>query len=59
MCFAGDSLLRRNCQVYDLGLIEYQQALTIQEKLLDLRKSGVITDALLLLQHPSVFTIGR
>ncbi|MDD5082276.1 MAG: lipoyl(octanoyl) transferase LipB [Dehalococcoidales bacterium] len=51
--------MRRNCQVYDLGLIEYQQALTIQEKLLDLRKSGAITDALLLLQHPSVFTIGR
>ncbi len=47
------------CLVYDLGLIDYQKALVIQEKLLTSRKQGTIPDVLLLLQHPSVFTIGR
>ncbi len=47
------------CLVYDLGLIDYQKALVIQEKLLFSRKQGTIPDVLLLLQHPSVFTIGR
>jgi len=51
--------LTRVCLVYDLGLIDYDKALELQEKLLNSRKSGAISDVLLLLQHPSVFTIGR
>jgi lipoate-protein ligase B len=51
--------LARDCLVYNLGLIDYDKALLLQEKLLNLRKSGDVSDVLLLLQHPSVFTIGR
>ena len=47
------------CLIYDLGLVDYHQGLLLQEKLLNLRKSGTISDVLLLLQHPSVFTIGH
>lgn len=47
------------CLVYDLGLVDYREGLLLQEKLLNSRKSGAIADVLLLLQHPSVFTIGR
>ncbi len=47
------------CLVCDLGLVDYHKGLLLQEKLLNLRKSGTISDVLLLLQHPSVFTIGR
>ena len=51
--------LARLCLVYDLGLVDYQKGLELQERLLDSRKAGTISDVLLLLQHPSVFTIGR
>ena len=47
------------CLVYDLGLVDYQKGLLLQERLLNSRKRGAISDVLLLLQHPSVFTIGR
>ncbi len=47
------------CVVYDLGLVDYHKGLLLQEKLLSSRKSGAISDVLLLLQHPSVFTMGR
>ncbi len=49
----------KGCLVYDVGLVDYREGLLLQEKLLNLRKSGTISDVLLLLQHPSVFTIGR
>jgi len=49
----------RLCSVYNLGLIDYDRALELQERLHKSRKSGAISDVLLLLQHPSVFTIGR
>ncbi|MBN1383128.1 MAG: lipoyl(octanoyl) transferase LipB [Deltaproteobacteria bacterium] len=47
------------CAVYNLGLVDYRQGLLLQEKLLASRKSGAISDVLLLLEHPSVFTMGR
>ena len=47
------------CLVYALGLVDYHKGLLLQEKLLNSRKSGAISDVLLLLQHPSVFTIGH
>ena len=49
----------KGCLVYDLGLVDYREGLLLQDKLLNSRKSGAIKDVLLLLQHPSVFTIGR
>jgi len=50
--------LTKVCLVYTLGLVDYCKGLLLQEKLLNSRKSGAIADVLLLLQHPSVFTIG-
>jgi lipoate-protein ligase B len=43
----------------DLGLIEYQDALRLQEDLVRRRCDGGGGDALLLLEHPPVFTLGR
>lgn len=51
--------LTKVCLVYTLGLVDYHKALLLQERLLDLRKCGAISDVLLLLQHHSVLTIGR
>ena len=49
----------RPCLVYNLGLIDYDKAFELQERLHKARKAGAISDVLLLLQHPPVFTIGR
>jgi len=42
-----------------LGCIGYDAGLHVQQKLVDLRKSGVIGDVLLLLEHAPVVTLGR
>ncbi len=42
-----------------LGIMDYGEALNIQENLLKLRQQGQITDVMLLLEHPPVLTIGR
>ena len=42
-----------------LGLIDYAEALKIQEKLLDLRYQNKVEDTLLILEHPPVLTLGR
>ncbi len=42
-----------------LGRIDYGEGLRLQRKLVDLRKLGEIGDALLLLEHPAVITLGR
>lgn len=43
----------------DLELHSYEEALLLQEKLHRLRKSGAIADTLILVEHPSVYTVGR
>jgi lipoate-protein ligase B len=44
----------------DLGLFDYGQALDLQHRLVEARKSSVLDhDLLLMLQHPAVFTLGR
>ena len=43
----------------NLGLVEYDKALQLQEELLMKRHREEINDTLLLLEHPSVFTLGR
>ncbi|MBI4211669.1 MAG: lipoyl(octanoyl) transferase LipB [Deltaproteobacteria bacterium] len=47
------------CEVRDLGIITYQDAWDLQEKLRAERLAGEIPDTLLLLEHPPVFTLGR
>jgi len=44
---------------FDLGCLEYVHALTVQEDLLHRRCERTGNDALLLVEHPPVFTLGR
>ena len=45
--------------VLQLGTQDYGTALTLQRKLVDLRKANEIGDVLLLLEHQQVITLGR
>jgi len=45
--------------ILDLGLIEYEEAYSLQRKMVSKRKLGEINDTIVLCVHPSVFTIGR
>jgi lipoyl(octanoyl) transferase len=45
--------------VASAGRIRYREALALQERLRDARQAGAIPDALLLLEHPPVYTKGR
>jgi lipoyl(octanoyl) transferase len=49
----------RILNVANLGLVEYQAALTLQNAMVAARHAGAIGDTLLLLEHPHVFTLGR
>ena len=49
----------RNCEVRELGRVDYGRALEIQQELVARRKAGEIADQLLLLEHPHVITLGR
>lgn len=42
----------------DLGLIDYQECLSLQRKLMAMRAEGEIEDTLLLLEHTPVITMG-
>ena len=42
-----------------LGRVPYTDGLAIQRRIIAARKSGAITDTLLLLEHPPVLTLGR
>jgi lipoate-protein ligase B len=46
------------CQVYDLGIVDYEKSLHLQNRLVSARIAAEISDTLLFLQHPSVLTIG-
>lgn len=41
------------------GRVPYAEALALQQRIVALRKSGEIADTLLLLEHPTVLTLGR
>src|SRR3954471_10409248 len=45
--------------VCDVGLVEYREALALQERLRAARQAGEVPDLLLLLEHPPVYTRGR
>jgi len=46
------------CQTYDLGIVEYDKSLQLQNNLVSARIAGEIPDTMLLLQHFPVLTIG-
>jgi lipoyl(octanoyl) transferase len=45
--------------VVQLGVLDYSEALRLQQRLVELRKAGQIGDVLLLLEHAPVITLGR
>jgi lipoyl(octanoyl) transferase len=45
--------------VFQLGRVTYSEGLRLQQKLVELRKENRIGDALLLLEHDPVITLGR
>jgi lipoyl(octanoyl) transferase len=45
--------------VLQLGTIDYATGLSLQQRLVELRKEGRIGDVLLLLEHSAVITLGR
>jgi lipoyl(octanoyl) transferase len=46
-------------EVRDLGRVRYADALERQRAVVELRKSGAISDRLLIVEHPHVVTMGR
>ena len=49
----------RRCELRNLHLITYENAMALQEKLVEMRQRDAIADQLLLLEHPPVITLGR
>jgi lipoyl(octanoyl) transferase len=47
------------CEFRDLGRAGYADALAIQKDLVEQRKQGLISDQLLMVEHPHVITLGR
>lgn len=45
--------------ILDLGVIDYENALKVQRELVSKRKLEEISDSILIVEHPSVITIGR
>ena len=50
---------RKKCQVIQFGLIEYNNAYSIQKGLVAKRIRGGVPDTLILLEHEHVITVGR
>jgi lipoyl(octanoyl) transferase len=51
--------MSRRLTAYRVGRIAYAAAHALQERLVEARKQGAIGDAVLLLEHPKVITLGR
>ena len=49
----------RTCEFRDLGFVGYPEALAIQKDLVEQRKQHLISDQLLIVEHPHVITLGR
>jgi lipoyl(octanoyl) transferase len=49
----------RNCELRDLGWMDYAAAFALQQELVSQRKQGLIGDQFLLVEHPHVITLGR
>ncbi len=53
------SALHMVCVVEQLGMVDYAEALRLQQERVAERKGGAIPDTLLLLEHSHVYTLGR
>ena len=51
--------MRDELAISNLGLVEYEQAHALQQALVAARLRDEITDTLLILEHPHVYTLGR
>ncbi len=50
---------RRVCETRWLGVVQYDDGLSLQERAVEHLRSGEAPEQLLLLEHPHVFTLGR
>ena len=55
----GEVGLASRLAVEWLGVVPYREALALQERRIEARRRGEVPDALLLLEHPPVITLGR
>ncbi|MFK5951719.1 MAG: lipoyl(octanoyl) transferase LipB, partial [Desulfobacterium sp.] len=47
-------------EIMDLGLLDYQKALDLQQQYVEQKKAKTLeTDVVLMLEHPAVFTLGK
>ncbi|KAL5725257.1 lipoyl(octanoyl) transferase [Ranunculus cassubicifolius] len=51
--------LQRTLEVWKMGMVNYLDALKLQQKLVSDRKLGKIPDTLISLQHPPTYTLGK
>ena len=55
----GDAPTTDTLWICELGVVEYREALALQERVRAARQADAIPDTLLLLEHPPVYTRGR
>lgn len=51
--------MKPHCHVYDLGKVEYGPVFGLQKQAVRAMREGKLSNTILLLEHPPVFTIGR
>ncbi len=49
----------RLCELHQLHLVTYENGMSLQQKLVELRQRDEVPDQFLLLEHPPVITLGR
>jgi lipoyl(octanoyl) transferase len=49
----------RTCSLHQLHVVTYENGMTLQQKLVEMRQREELDDQLLLLEHPPVITLGR
>ncbi|KAL5542023.1 hypothetical protein UlMin_009733 [Ulmus minor] len=49
----------RKLEIWKMGIVNYLDALKLQDKLVNARKANKIPDTLLSLQHPPTYTLGK
>jgi len=55
----GPNHQESSCKAWFLGSVNYEDALKLQRHLVEARLNKRVTDSLLLLEHPSVVTVGK